>query len=91
MITPPILIYPLPGKRFILDTDASDKAVGAILSQQIDDKEHVIAYTSKALNKDESSYCTTRKELFAVISAQEAAVFPLIFHHPVGDWLCLLI
>ena len=68
MITPPILIYPLPGKRFILDTDASDKAVGAILSQQIDDKEHVIAYTSKALNKDESSYCTTRKELFAVIS-----------------------
>jgi hypothetical protein len=68
MITPPILIYPLPGKRFILDTDASDKAEGAILSQQIDDKEHVIAYKSKALNKDETSYCT-RKELFAIISA----------------------
>jgi hypothetical protein len=40
MITPPILIYPLPGKCFILDTDASDKAVGAILSQQIDDTFH---------------------------------------------------
>jgi hypothetical protein len=69
MITPPILIYPVPGKRFILDTDASDKAVGAVLSQQIDDNEHVIAYMSKALNKHETSYCTTRKELFAVITA----------------------
>jgi hypothetical protein len=52
-----------------LDTDASDKAVGAVLSQQIDDNEHVIAYMSKALNKHETSYCTTRKELFAVITA----------------------
>lgn len=69
MITPPILIYPVPGKRFILDTDASDQAVRAVLSQQIDDKEHVIAYMSKALNKHEASYCTTRKELFAVIPA----------------------
>ena len=68
MITP-ILIYPIPGKRFILDTDASDKAVGAVLSQQIDDKEHVIACMSKALNKHEASYCTTRKELLAVITA----------------------
>jgi hypothetical protein len=67
-ITPPILIYPVPGKHFILDTDASDKAVGAVVSQQIDDKEHVIAYMSKALNKHETSYCT-RKNLFAVITA----------------------
>jgi hypothetical protein len=52
-----------------LDTDASDKAVGAVLSQQIDDNEHVIAYMSKAFNKHETSYCTTRKELFAVITA----------------------
>jgi hypothetical protein len=51
-----------------LDTDASDKAVGAVVSQQIDDKEHVIAYMSKALNKHETSYCT-RKKLFAVITA----------------------
>jgi hypothetical protein len=53
MITPPILIYPVPGKRFILDTDASDKAVGAVLSQQIDDNEHVIA----ALSVRSNTFC----------------------------------
>jgi hypothetical protein len=54
---------------FLVIFHASDKAVGAVLSQQIDDNEHVIAYMSKALNKHETSYCTTRKELFAVITA----------------------
>ena len=70
MITPLILIYLVLGKCFILDTDASDKAMGAVLFYgQIRYKEHVIAYMSKALNKHETSYCTTRKELFAVITA----------------------
>jgi hypothetical protein len=33
LVSPPILIYPVPGKQFILDTDASNFAVGAVLSQ----------------------------------------------------------
>lgn len=37
------------------------------LSHKINDKEHVIAYMSKALNKHEMSYCVTRKELLAVV------------------------
>lgn len=69
LTSPPILIYPQPGKQFILDTDASNHSVGAILSQQIDEREHVIAYMSKAMNKHETSYCTTRKELLAVVVA----------------------
>lgn len=40
-----------------------------MLSQEVDGREHVIAYMSKALNKHETSYCTTRKELLAVIVA----------------------
>jgi hypothetical protein len=32
-----------------------------------DEKEQVIAYMSKALNKAEQSYCVTRKELLAVV------------------------
>jgi hypothetical protein len=67
LMTSPILSYPLPNKPFVLDTDASDKAVGAVLSQEQDGAEKVIAYMSKALNKHEQSYCVTRKELLAVV------------------------
>lgn len=69
LVSPPILAYPQLGIQFILDTDASDKAVGAVLSQNQDDKERVIAYMSKSMNKHEQNYCVTRKELLAVICA----------------------
>ena len=75
LISPPILTYPVNGKEFILDTDASNVAVGAVLSQEIDGQECVVAYMSKALNKHEESYCTTRKELLAVVTALKN------FHH----------
>jgi hypothetical protein len=63
------LAYPLPEHKFILDTDCSDLATGAVLSQEKDGKERVIAYMSEALNKHEQSYCVTRKELLAVVVA----------------------
>lgn len=65
----PILAYPLPDIGFILDTDASDKAVGSVLSQIQDGAEKVIAYMSKTMNKHEQQYCVTRKELLAVVVA----------------------
>jgi hypothetical protein len=69
LISPPILAYPVPDCKFILDTDASDCAVGRVLSQLQDNQEKVIAYTSKALNKEEQIYCVIRKELLVVVSA----------------------
>ena len=69
LVTLPVLVYPKLGSRFVLDTDASDQAVGAVLSQEHDGKEHVVAYMSKSLNKHEQKYCITRKELLAVVSA----------------------
>jgi len=54
-------------KEYILDTDASNHNVGAVLSQVQDDREVVVAYYSKALSAPEKNYCTTRRELLAVV------------------------
>jgi hypothetical protein len=69
LTSPPILSYPRPGCQLIFDSDASDKAVGAVLSQVQEGKEKVIAYMSKTLNQHEQMYCVTRKELLAVVCA----------------------
>ncbi|GFU94882.1 retrovirus-related Pol polyprotein from transposon 17.6 [Trichonephila clavipes] len=67
----PILAYPEIGKQFILDTDTSHESNGAVLSQEIDGQERVIAYFSKCLSKPERNYCVTRKELLAIVKAVE--------------------
>ena len=66
-MSPPILVYPKKEARFILDTDASLSSIGAVLSQEIDGNESVIAYASHKLTKAEQNYCATRRELLAVV------------------------
>jgi transposase InsO family protein len=68
LIHSPILAYPDFGKSFILDTDASDSGIGAVLSQLIDGEERVVAYASRTLSKTEQKYCVTRKELLSVVT-----------------------
>lgn len=76
LITPPILAYPNFEKPFLLYTDASTFALGAILAQKNDDKkEHVIAYASRTLNKHERNYGVTELECLAVVWAVKH------FHH----------
>ena len=67
LTTAPILALPNRNDPFILDTDASDKAIGASLSQVQDGVERVIAYASMSLDETRRRYCTTRKELLAVV------------------------
>ena len=63
---PEIMAYPRDDAEYILDTDASDIAIGAVLSQIQDGREKVISYGSRALNKAEKNYCITDKELLAL-------------------------
>lgn len=59
----PILRYPNIEKRFKLITDASNFALGAVLTQD----EHPVCYASRTLNDHEKNYSTIEKELLAIV------------------------
>ena len=68
LVSYPVLAYPdIDGGRFILDCDASDHGIGAVLSQEQDGIERVIAYGSRTLNSAEENYCVTRSEMLALV------------------------
>ena len=64
---PPVLGLPNSQDPFILDTDASDIAIGSELIQVQNGEERLIAYSSFALTPDQKKYCTTRKELLSIV------------------------
>ena len=68
LIKAPVLAFPKEDLPYIVDTDASDYGIGGVLSQNIEGTEHVIAYYSKSLNPAQQKYCTTRRELLAVVA-----------------------
>ncbi len=95
LITAPVLMYPNFEKEFILYTDASKIALGAILHQVgKDGKEHVIAYENKTLGPAEQNYHTTELECLAVVWAiekfdyyLEGNKFKIITDHIALKWL----
>ncbi len=59
LITAPVLAYPDFTNRFIVATDASKRAIGAVLSQKDENgREHPIHYASRGLNEAEKNYST---------------------------------
>jgi len=67
LTTSPILAMPTDNDPFVLDTDASGHAIGAVLSQVQGGCERVVAYASRTLDRREQNYCVTRRELLAVV------------------------
>ncbi len=75
LVTAPILTYPTGEGHFVHSTDASDVGIGAVLEQKQEEggqvAKKVIAYASKTLSDSQRRYCTTNKELLAVVMAVE--------------------
>ena len=68
LISSPVLAFPRPNEEpFILDTDASDLAIGAELIQLQDGQERMIGFSSFTLSPTQRNYCTTKEELLAVV------------------------
>src|SRR3954466_13743971 len=69
MSTAPVLTMPKDKEPFMIECNASEGALGAILSQKQDDKWRPVAFLSKVLNATEHNYEIYDKELLAIITA----------------------
>jgi phospholipid-translocating ATPase len=70
--SPPVLRPPNWDNLFILQVDASDFGVGAILSQlDMEGQEHPVAFASRKLQPREMKLSTTEKECLAIVWAVE--------------------
>jgi hypothetical protein len=67
----PIPHLPDNSLPFRLETDSSDYACGAVLSQLKDNKWHPVAFLSKSLSAPERNYEIHDKEMLAIIRALE--------------------
>ena len=67
LVHSPILAYPNAEGTFILDTDASDTSIGAVLSHEQTGDERVVSYASSQLDPAYRRYCVTSWELLAVV------------------------
>ena len=75
----PVLAYPDFDRPFLLQTDASDVGLGAILAQHDGNgQERVIAYASYTLSPREQNYSTMEKEALAVVFAVKHFRFYLL-------------
>lgn len=56
-------------KEFLLQTDASDVGIGAVLCQRYGDADKPVAYFSRKLLPREKNFPTVEKECLAIVSA----------------------
>ena len=65
MTNPPVLALPDLSKIFIVETEASEAGIGAVLIQE----GHLIAFISKALGPRQQPLSTYEREMLAIIMA----------------------
>ena len=94
LIHAPILAFQTETGQYILDTDTSNFGLGGVLSQIQGDVECVVAYCSRAFRTSQRRYCTTKREMLAVVamciqfrSYLRGAKFTLHMDHKSLVWL----
>jgi hypothetical protein len=65
----PVLRLPDTTLPFLVTTDASQFAIGAVLAQEFEDGVHPVAFLSRKLRDPETRYATHDRELLALIHA----------------------
>ena len=69
LIQAPVLVYPDFEQKFILETDASLRGLGAVLSQMKEGLLHPVSYASRSLSSPEKNYSISKLETLAVVWA----------------------
>jgi thymidylate kinase len=83
LVSYPVLLRPDLSKPFHLYTDASTKAVGAVLCQEgPDGREHPVAYHSRKLTATQRNYPATHLECLAVVEAVCEQFSDLVMGNP---------
>jgi hypothetical protein len=67
LVTAPVLALPNLQKPLLIETDASNKGIGAVIQQD----GHPMAYVSKALGPKNQALSTYEKECLAILLAVE--------------------
>ncbi|KAL6421457.1 hypothetical protein ACFW04_012928 [Cataglyphis niger] len=94
LVSAPVLACPDFARRFVLQTDATASGLGAVLTQNFEEGERVIAYASRTRNSAEKNYSATELECLAVVwgirrmkGYLEGYPFTVITDHQALKWL----
>ena len=71
LLQAPILAFTNFRHPFVIDTDASETALGAVLLQIIDGEERPVSFESRVLSKTEVNYATTKRESLGIVQAMQ--------------------
>ena len=69
LMTEPLLIFPRLDEPFVIQCDASDKQIGAVLLQARDGTLRPVQYLSHSLDTSQQNYGITEKECFSMYYA----------------------